>query len=168
MKRILGIVVMALMAVVFTAVDAEAQSVEKKRGELAARTMDGAMVRVTESSSAHNAVVTSENKTRRKEVDGYRVVIFSDNGQYAGDNARNVLATFKKNHPNINAYMVYESPYFKVSVGDCLTLEEASHLMSQLEGEYHDLFPKRESIKFDELGNVRATKRSAQDSVHKR
>ena len=42
MKRILGIVVMALMAVVFTAVDVEAQSVEKKRGELSTRTMDGA------------------------------------------------------------------------------------------------------------------------------
>ena len=168
MKRILGIVFMALMAVVFTAVDAEAQSVEKKRGELSARTMDGALVRVSESSSAHSAVVSVESKTRRKEVDGYRVVIFSDNGQYAGDNARKVLETFRKNYPHINAYMVYESPYFKVSVGDCLTLEEASHLMSKLEGEYRDLFPKREVIKFEDLGNVRTSNRTAADSVHKR
>ena len=168
MKRILGIVVMALMAVVFTAVDADAQNIEKKRGELSTRTMDGALVRVNESSSAHSAVVSVESKTRRKEVDGYRVVIFSDNGQYAGDNARKVLETFRKNYPHINAYMVYESPYFKVSVGDCLTLEEASHLMSQLDDEYRDLFPKREVIKFEDLGNVRTSNRNAADSVHKR
>ena len=159
---------MILMAVVFTTVDAKAQSVEKKLGELSTRTMDGAMVRVTESSSAHNAVVTVENKSRRTSVDGYRVVIFSDNGQYAGDNARKVLETFRKNYPHINAYMVYESPYFKVSVGDCLTLEEASHLMSQLEGDYRDLFPKREAIKLSDLGNVKASNHNDADGVHKR
>lgn len=156
---------MALMAVVFTAVDAEAQSVEKKRGELSARTMDGALVRVSESSSAHSAVVSVESKTRRKEVDGYRVVIFSDNGQYAGDNARKVLEGFQQAHPHINAYMVYESPYFKVSVGDCLTLEEASHLMSQLDNEYPDLFPKREVISFEALANVRPRARVLADSL---
>jgi hypothetical protein len=61
--------------------------------------------------------------------------------------------------------MVYESPYFKVSVGDCLTLEEASHLMSKLEGEYPELFPKREVIKFSDLSNVRQAPRIDTDSL---
>ena len=155
MKRIFGILFLVLVAICATAEDAKAQSVEKKCVELASRSMDGAMVQVNESSSVKSAVTTIESRTRRREVEGYRVVIFSDNGQYAGDNARQVLETFKKSYPHINAYMVYESPYFKVSVGDCLTLEEASHLMAQLEGEYRELFPKREVIKFSDLGNVR-------------
>ena len=167
MRALFTLVVVALAVAVFGVDDAQAQSISKKRSELAARTMDGTMVTVSESSSVREAVADIESKSRRKEVEGYRVVIFSDNGQYAGDNARNVLETFRKNHPHINAYMVYESPYFKVSVGDCLTLEEASHLMSQLEGEYRELFPKREVIKFSDLGNVRPDIREVADSLHK-
>ena len=158
---------MAFALVVFSANDAQAQRIENKRSELSVRTMDGAMVRVRESVSVNGAVSDIEAKSRRKEVDGYRVVIFSDNGQYAGDNAKKVLETFRKNHPHINAYMVYESPYFKVSVGDCLTLEEASHLMLQLDDEYPELFPKREVIKYSDLGNVRPMTLVVADSLHK-
>ena len=167
MRGLLGIIFMAFALVVFSANDAQAQRIENKRSELSVRTMDGAMVRVRESVSVNGAVSDIEAKSRRKEVDGYRVVIFSDNGQYAGDNAKKVLETFRKNHPHINAYMVYESPYFKVSVGDCLTLEEASHLMLQLDDEYPELFPKREVIKYSDLGNVRPMMLVVADSLHK-
>ena len=166
MRGLFGIIFMAFALVVFCANDAQAQRIENKRSELSVRTMDGAMVRVRESVSVNGAVSDIEAKSRRKEVDGYRVVIFSDNGQYAGDNAKKVLETFRKNHPHINAYMVYESPYFKVSVGDCLTLEEASHLMSQLVGEYPELFPKREMIKYNDLGNVRRRKIEVPDTLN--
>ena len=167
MRGLFGIMFMAFALVVFSANDAQAQRIENKRSTLSARTMDGAMVRVRESVSVNGAVSDIEAKSRRKEVDGYRVVIFSDNGQYAGDNAKKVLETFRKNHPHINAYMVYESPYFKVSVGDCLTLEEASHLMLQLDDEYPELFPKREVIKYSDLGNVRPMTFVVADSLHK-
>ena len=166
MRALFTLVAVAFAVVVFGVDDAQAQSISKKRSELATRTMDGTMVTVKETSSVREAVADIESKSRRKEVEGYRVVIFSDNGQYAGDNAKNVLETFKKNHPHINAYMVYESPYFKVSVGDCLTLEEASHLMSQLVGEYPELFPKREMIKYNDLGNVRRRKIEVPDTLN--
>ena len=166
MRALFTLVAVAFAVVVFGVDDAQAQSISKKRSELAARTMDGTMVTVNESSSVREAVADVESKSRRKEVEGYRVVIFSDNGQYAGDNAKSVLETFRKNHPHINAYMVYESPYFKVSVGDCLTLEEASHLMSQLVGEYPELFPKREMIKYNDLGNVRRRKIEVPDTLN--
>lgn len=165
MKRLVGLLFLSVFAVVATSVDAEAQNIQDKCGELAVRTMDGAVVHVMESYSVQRAVHDVESKVRRRDVDGYRVVIFSDNGQYAGDNARKVLENFQQAHPHINAYMVYESPYFKVSVGDCLTLEEASHLMSQLESEYPDLFPKRESISFEALASVRPHVRELPDSL---
>ena len=165
MKQLFGVFAVALCAMMLTAVDAHAQSIGTKQEELQQLTMDGARVRVYESYSVREAVANVEGKMRRREVDGYRVVIFSDNGQYAGDNARKVLETFQQNYPPINAYIVYESPYFKVSVGDCLTLEEASHLMSQLDSAYPELFPKREVIKFEELGNARPYKEILPDSL---
>ncbi len=165
MRGLFGIMFMAFVFVIFGVNDAQAQRIENKRSTLSTRTADGAMVRVRESASVNSAVSDIEAKSRRKEVEGYRVVIFSDNSQYAGDNAKSVLNTFRKNHPHINAYMVYESPYFKVSVGDCLTLEEASHLMLQLDDEYPELFPKRETIKFADLGNVRSVNCEIPDSL---
>ena len=167
MRRSFGLLALATLLCLCGRGEAQAQSIDDKCSSLLERTMDGSMVRVRESISVGEAVDDVESKSRRKEVEGYRVVIFSDNGQYAGDNAREVLKTFQEKYPHINAYMVYESPYFKVSVGDCLTLEEASHLMSQLEGEYRELFPKREVIKFNDLGNVRPDRREVADSLHK-
>ena len=167
MRALLSIMITALALVTFGTLEAQAQRIENKRSELSSRTMDGAMVRVVESEGVSSAVNDIEAKTRRKEVEGYRIVIFSDNGQYAGDTAKSLLETFKKNHPHINAYMVYESPYFKVSVGDCLTLEEASTLMQQLVGEYPELFPKREVIKYRDLANTRAKVIEVADSLQK-
>ncbi|MBO7283363.1 MAG: SPOR domain-containing protein, partial [Alistipes sp.] len=84
-------------------------------------------------------------------VSGFRIVIYSDNGQYAGDNAETVLKEFKTLYPRINAYLVYESPYFKVSVGDCLSMEEAQILMAKIVANYPKAFPRRESIALDAL-----------------
>ena len=166
MRTLFSIMFMAVVLVVFSANDVQAQRIENKRSELSTHTSNGAVVRVRESASVGSAVSDIESKSRRREVEGYRVVIFSDNSQYAGDNAKKVLKTFRKNHPHINAYMVYESPYFKVSVGDCLTLEEASNLMLQLDDEYPELFPKREVIKFSDLGNVRRKSHEIPDSLN--
>ena len=90
-----------------------------------------------------------------KVVSGFRIVIFSDNGQYAGDNAQAELESFRSKFPHLNAYLVYESPYFKVSVGDCLSMEEAQILMAQLTPHYPKAFPKRENIRFEELYDAR-------------
>lgn len=165
MRRVFGLLALATLFVICGLGEAQAQSIDDKCSSLLERTMDGSVVRVRESISVGEAVDDIESKNRRKEIEGYRIVIFSDNGQYAGDNAREVLEKFQENHPHINAYMVYESPYFKVSVGDCLTLEEASHLMAQLDDEYPELFPKREVIKYEDLANTRAEKREVVDSL---
>lgn len=165
MRRVFVVLFLAFVATLTMSVDVHAQRIEDKRYDLIERTVDGDYVRVVESIEVQSAVADVEAKIRRKDVDGYRVVIFSANGQYAGDNARKVLEQFQQSYPHINAYMVYESPYFKVSVGDCLTLEEASNLMSQLSREYPDLFPRREVIKFEELANARPYMRELPDSV---
>ena len=62
---------------------------------------------------------------------------------------------FREKFPHINAYLVYESPYFKVSVGDCLSMEEALILMAQLTPHYPKAFPKRENIRFEEFYDAR-------------
>lgn len=133
------------------ALSASAQNVEQmKRGLINAVEQEGSVV-VIEGEGVRDAVSAVEAQRRSKEISGFRIVIFSDNGQYAGDNADTVLQEFKSLYPRINAYMVYESPYFKVSVGDCLSMEEAQILMAKILGNYPKAFPRRESIQLEAL-----------------
>lgn len=139
----------------FVATIADAQSVDAMVDNLARRTMSGSHVRVSEDADTRKAVSVVESQRRSKVVSGFRIVIYSDNGQYAGDNAEKELNGFREKFPHINAYLVYESPYFKVSVGDCLSMEEAQILMAQLTPYYPKAFPKRENIRFEELYDAR-------------
>lgn len=130
---------------------ASAQSVEQVKRELIRSSEQQGSVLVIEGEGVHEAVKAVEAQRRSREVSGFRIVIFSDNGQYAGDNADAVLKEFRSLYPRINAYLVYESPYFKVSVGDCLSMEEAQILMAKILGNYPKAFPRRESIALEAL-----------------
>lgn len=142
-----------------------AQSVDRVKRELMRSTESGNSVVVVEGDGVHEAVRAVESQRRSKEVNGFRIVIFSDNGQYAGDNADNVLTEFKTQYPHINAYLVYESPYFKVSVGDCLSMEEAQILMAKIVGNYPKAFPRRESIALEALTRPQAPVIEVTDSL---
>lgn len=144
-----------LFVAVIVSATAMAQSVDAMVESLSRRTISGSHVRVVEDSDTRDAVSVVESKQRTKVVSGFRIVIFSDNGQYAGDNAQAELEGFRSKFPHLNAYLVYESPYFKVSVGDCLSMEEAQILMAQLTPHYPKAFPKRENIRFEELYDAR-------------
>lgn len=154
MKRLIY-VVLTIVAVLLSGA-AEAQNIEQMRKTLANRTMDGNNVEVTEDTLTEEAVRVAEGAIAPAKISGYRVVIYFDNGQGANDKASSVLSTFRARYPHINAYLVYESPYFKVSVGDCLTMEEALILMNTFIGDYPKAFPKREDIRLAELQNARA------------
>lgn len=151
-----------LAVAVFVSGAAMAQNIDAVVGRLAGRSVSGSHVRVMEDGDTRSAIAVVEAQRRTAVVSGFRIVIFSDNGQYAGDNAEAELTAFREKFPHINAYLVYESPYFKVSVGDCLSMEEAQILMAQLTPHYPKAFPKRENIRFEELYDAR---REVQDTV---
>lgn len=144
---------------------ASAQSVERVKQELLRTSVEGSYVNVMDDNGTRDAVRAVEAQRRRGEVNGFRIVIFSNNGQYAGDNADTVLQEFKSLFPNINAYLVYESPYFKVSVGDCLSMEEAQILMAKILPNYPKAFPRRESIKLEALTTPLNTPVESLDSL---
>lgn len=147
--------IILLAVAIFVANMAMAQNIDAMVSRLDGLSMSGNRVRVTEDVDTRSAVDIVEAQRRSKVVSGFRIVIYSDNGQYAGDNAEKELRSFRSMFPYINAYLVYESPYFKVSVGDCLSMEEAQMLMAQLTPHYPKAFPKRENIRFEELYGAR-------------
>lgn len=133
----------------------EAQSLSHKIMELESREADGAHIKIAQEASVTEAVRATEAAMQINKINGYRIVIYFDNEQYANDRATSVLNSFRDKYPNINSYLVYESPYFKVSVGDCVTMEEAIILLNTIIGDYPKAFPKREEIKVAQLQNVK-------------
>ena len=105
MRKIAVIIVMLMTSALYVGV--EAQSIDEVIDGLAQRSIDGVHVRVLEDASAREAVEAVEAQRRITQVSGFRVVIFSDNGQYAGDNAQMVLKEIEEAFPHINAYLVY-------------------------------------------------------------
>ena len=108
-------------------VEAGAQSLSALKSELSTPDPSyGSRVEVEEHDGAASAVRSMEGRRAPEKVRGYRVRIYFDNVQHARSQAESVMARFREIYPDIPAYMDYDNiPYFKVTVGNCLTMEEA-------------------------------------------
>ena len=141
-----------------TASAASAQSLDAFKERLAAPATSGlqwgeARVTVTEHGDAARAVAAASRAGQRMRLRGYRVCIFFDNGQDARAGAIAAKQLFEENYPGIKVYMVYENPYFKVAVGDCLTTEEAIILKGRVSSAFPKAFVKNETLSIADLLN---------------
>lgn len=136
---------------------AEAQSLVSFKERLAQETVSdaapaGARVEVTEMGAVADVVRTLSNRNSASAcVRGYRVCIFFDNGQDARAGAMEAKKLFEEHFPTIKLYMVYENPYFRVTVGNCLTIEEAVILKGKLASLFPKAFPKSEELALSDL-----------------
>lgn len=111
----------------------------------------GARMEVVEVGEAGSIVRMLEASRKPSSVNGYRIRIFFDNSQTARTSASSTRARFEEMFPNIPVYLNYENPYFKVSVGNCLTIDEAIILWGQVKGAFDKAFVMREEIQLSAL-----------------
>ena len=71
-----------------------------------------------------------------KGVPGYRIRIFSESGIGAKEEQQRIRASFLSKFPDIDAYYVYDEPYFKLYVGDCRTRSEALKLYDRIKAKF--------------------------------
>lgn len=110
------------------------------------RTVPAGRVTVTEYGDAAQAVRNAAQSVSRQRLRGYRVCVFFDNGQGARAGAVAAKSLFESTFSGIPVYMVYENPYFKVTVGNCLTAEEAIILKGKVSGTFPKAFLKNEDL----------------------
>ncbi len=96
-------------------------------------------------------VVKAGAEALRRTTAGYRVVIFMSNSQSARGDAIAANDSFALLYPGERSYITYENPYFKVSVGNCTSQEEAIILMERVRGNFPKAFLMRETIPASEL-----------------
>ena len=88
-----------------------------------------------------------EENTRKGGIDGYRVQIF----QGIKDAAYQAKAKFISTHENIKVYVLFQSPDFKVRVGDFRTRSEAIRLKNAIKNEFPTGYIIDDIINFPDL-----------------
>lgn len=94
-----------------------------------------------------NITITQDSKIlqlvkRHKELNnnkfrGWRVQIYFNSGQKAMRGAQNIKAKFLARYGKIHrAYMVYNSPYYKIQVGDFRTKAEALFFKDKIKNSF--------------------------------
>lgn len=94
-----------------------------------------------------------EQNKKQKGIPGYRINIFFDSGydQYGVDartRARAVKDTFDIYFPHIPSYLKYETPNYKVYVGDFRTRTDATKVFKVLEHYYPKAFIVNDRIDY--------------------
>lgn len=112
-----------------------------------------AAVTITEHGGAADAVARATQENLRLRFKGYRVCIFFDNGQDARAGAESARALFAATYPQTPVYISYNAPYFTVTVGDCVTVEEAIILMGLIKETFPKAFPRSEDLTVADLVN---------------
>jgi hypothetical protein len=84
-------------------------------------------------------------------MNGYRIRIYFDLGQKARQKSEEVMKTFMEKYPGIKVYQTYNTPYWKISVGDFRTHDSALKLYNSLLREYPKAFIVPEWINFPPL-----------------
>ena len=133
MKTMFKIFLTVIAAVV--ALDGSAQNIAAKKSRLATGANG---VTVVEQSEVSDAVRSVESRAKRTKVNGYTILILSDNSSRARENAVEAKDTFEENFPETEVKMYYESPSVYVAAGEYLTKEEAIIEMMR----FRSVFPK--------------------------
>ncbi len=113
-------------------------------------TVQNATVVCRESPRA-SAALARTNQNSKTTFDGYRIVVFFANGEGARAGALAAREEFAQLFPDQKSYIVYETPYYKVAVGNCVGMDEALVLLGRVKEHFTKAFPVRETIKNSEL-----------------
>lgn len=78
-----------------------------------------------------------KSRATRVKVRGFRVQIFSGSSRR---DAENVQRSFQSQNSDINAYLDYVEPNYRVKVGDFTSRSAATAYMRELRGRYNNVF----------------------------
>jgi hypothetical protein len=102
-----------------------------------------------------NVLIDKSIRISEKEgLSGYRIQIFSGTGTPARDKAFGIKKEFLEVFPEINEnliYIDYQSPYFKVSIGDYRNRNEAFEYYHSIKKKFPGSYIVKSKINFPEL-----------------
>ena len=93
----------------------------------------------------------SQINHRKRGTDGFRLEIFFGSDNKAREQATRVKHEFNLIYPEIPAYVLFQTPNFKVRIGDFRNKSEALKSKSTISIKYPNAFIVKDNIRFPEL-----------------
>lgn len=88
---------------------------------------------------------------KKKGIAGYRVRIFSNSGSTARKEGESIMADFLQRNEDIKTYFNFDSPFYRLYVGDFRSRSEAMKFLKKIEQNFPDAFIVRSKINFPAL-----------------
>ena len=106
----------------------------------------GSGVKVNQSQAMRSAFDNYVSNNASKKLTGYRIRVYFDNGQNARARSEAIARSVSNTYPGIGVYRTFESPNYKVSVGDFRTKDEALKVFHSLKASYPTALLLKETI----------------------
>lgn len=107
----------------------------------------GPNIQVSQSQTVSNALTTHIRNNATKNLTGYRVRVFYDSGSTARTRSEAIERALRAQY-SVGVYRTFESPNYKVSVGDFRTKDEALRVYNMLKGSYPTAYIIKETINY--------------------
>lgn len=91
------------------------------------------------------------SEEKRIPIRGYRVQIASASGNNAKSSVNSVKSNFLTNYPDVPAYLIWESPNYKIRVGDFRSKLDAEKFQRRIGMLFPYAFIVRDNINFPSL-----------------
>jgi hypothetical protein len=144
------IVLIAIILTAGTAVAGQSGNATDAFGRLQQKEMSGDVILTLDPHILENYNKHLVQNSRNRGIAGYRIRIFSDNGQGAKEHQMRVRANFLSLHPKISTYNRYEGSFYKVYVGDFRTKRDALKALSNIKRNFPDAFIVDDKIVIEE------------------
>ena len=87
---------------------------------------------------------------KKSGIPGFRIRIFSDSGFDAKERALESRTRFMSKYENIEAYIQYDIPNYKVYVGDCRLRSEALRILEIIKKDFPNAFIVMQNINIED------------------
>lgn len=153
MKRLLIIAVLALLPCALLRaqeyrVDNGSSQVDSTLMGRSVLSVLGSGVTVNQSRSMQTAFDGYVASNASKKLTGYRIRVYYDNGQNARSRSEAIARSVSNAFPGIGVYRTFESPNFKVCVGDFRTKDDALKVYHTLKATYPTAIILKETINY--------------------
>ena len=108
----------------------------------------GSRVVVNQSPAMRSALDRYVSANASKRYTGYRIRVYFDNDQSARARSEAIARSISNAYPGMGVYRTFESPNYKVSVGDFRTRDEALKVYHALKANYPTALLMKETINY--------------------
>ena len=153
MKRFLIIAILALLPCAMLRaqeyrVDNGSSQVDSSLVGRSILSVMGSGVTVNQSRSMRTAFDNYVSNNASKKMTGYRIRVYFENGQNARNRSEAVARSISGSYPGLGVYRTFESPNFKVTVGDFRTRDDALKVYHSLKSSYPTAIILKETINY--------------------